>query len=81
MQKIIENGITVLSADDGMRLTDGSSFVSTVRLGKEDDGNGWTEITEAEAERRIEAMYPSDEADMATEEDYQTALRELGVDV
>lgn len=81
MQKIIENGITVLSADDGMRLTDGSSFVSTVRLGKEDDGNGWTEITEAEADERMEAMYPSSEEDAATEADYQAALRQMGVQV
>lgn len=81
MQKSTENGVTVLTADEGMRLTDGSSFVSTVRLGVEDDGNGWTEITEAEAEQRMEAMYPSDEADVATEADYQAALRDMGVDV
>ena len=81
MKKNIENGITVLTTDEGMRLTDGNSFVSTVRLGKEDDGSGWTEITEAEAEQRMEAMYPSDDADMATEEDYQAALRQMGVQV
>lgn len=49
MQKIIDNGTTVLLADNGMMLTDDSSFGTTVRLGKEDDGEKWYEIT-AEAD-------------------------------
>lgn len=48
MQKIVENGTTVLLADEGMMLTDNSSFGTTVRLGKEDDGATWYEITEEE---------------------------------
>ena len=51
MQKIIENGINVLTADDGMKLTNGEAFGSTVRLGVHDSESNWYEITEAEAER------------------------------
>ena len=55
MQKTIENSTTVLLADEGMMLTDNSSFVTTVRLGKEDDGATWYEITEEEYIRLTEA--------------------------
>ena len=54
MQKIIENGITVLTADSGMKLTNGETFGSVVRLGIYDSENNWYEITEEEAQRRIE---------------------------
>ena len=78
MQKIIGNSTTVLLADKGMMLTDGSSFVTTVCLGKEDDGASWYEITEAEAE---ELMNDESTEDKATEADYQAALRRMGVEV
>ena len=78
MQKIIDNGTTVLLADDGMMLTDDSSFGTTVRLGKDDDGAKWYEITEEEAEKR---MNDEPTEDTATEADYQAALREMGVNV
>lgn len=55
MQKTVDNGTTVLLADDGMMLTDGSSYVTTVRLGKEDTGESWYEITEEEAQERMSA--------------------------
>ena len=74
MQRTIENGINVLRADEGMMLTDNSSFGTTVRLGKGDDGAAWYEITAEEAEKRMQ------EGD-ATEADYQAALREMGVKV
>lgn len=70
MQRTTENGITTLKADDGMYFTDGESFVTTVILGKDADGAQWYEITEEEAA-----------ADDATDEDYQEALREMGVKV
>ena len=78
MQKIIENGCVVFLADDGMMLTDGSSFGTTVRLGKGDDGATWYEITVEEAEKRMNEDPTEDEA---TEVDYQNALREMGVRV
>ena len=79
MKKIIDNGTTVLLADDGMMLTNDSSFGTTVRLGKSDDGAKWYEITEEEAEERMAEDIPNEET--ATEADYQAALREMGVQV
>lgn len=79
MKTVIENGTTVLYADKGMVLTDDSSFATTVRLGKEADGSVWYEITEEEAEARMEEDIPSE--DEATEADYQAALRRMGVEV
>ena len=79
MQKIIDNGTTVLTADPGMMLTDGTSFGTTVRLGKEADESVWYEITAEEAEKRMNEDVPTE--DDATEEDYQSALREMGVKV
>ena len=78
MQKIIDNGTTVLLADEGMMLTDNSSFGTTVRLGKGDDGSKWYEITTEEAEKRMNDEPTEDDA---TEADYQAALREMGVNV
>ena len=78
MQKIIENGTTVLLADDGMMLTDDSAFGTTVRLGKGDDGSKWYEITAEEAEERMNQEPTEDEA---TEADYQAELRRLGVEL
>ena len=78
MQKMIDNGTTVLLADDGMMLTDGSSFGTTVRLGQEDDGEKWYEITAEEAQKRMNEETTEDEAGEA---DYQDALREMGVKV
>ena len=79
MQKIIENGTTVLLADEGMMLTDDSSYGTIVRLGKSDDGAKWYEITEEEAEERMAENIPNEE--IATEANYQSALREMGVKV
>lgn len=78
MQKDIDNGTTVLRADDGMMLTDGSSFGTTVRLGKEDNGDAWYEITAEEAEKR---MNDEPTEDGATEADYQAELRRMGVKI
>ena len=60
MQKTIDNGTTVLLADEGMMLTDDSSFGTIVRLGKEDTGESWYEITEEEAQERMAQDIPSE---------------------
>lgn len=78
MQKTIDNGTTVLLANEGMMLTDDSSFGSTVRLGKGDDGAKWYEITAEEAEKRMNDEPTEDDA---TEADYQAELRRMGVKV
>jgi len=51
MQKTTDNGVTVLTADAGMRLTNGDAFGTTVRLGKGASANEWREVTVAEAEQ------------------------------
>lgn len=76
MKKVIENGITVLTADNGMKLTNGSSFGSVVCLGVHDSEDNWHEITEAEAEKLMAV-----EDEEPTAEDYETALAEMGVEV
>lgn len=85
MTKTIENGVTVLTASEGMKLTNGSSVGSVVRLGKEANEAEWYEITNEEAEEIInrDPSDPSDPSnpDEATAEDYQSALREMGVKV
>ena len=77
MKKAIENGITVLTADNGMKLTNGSSFGSVVCLGVHDSEDNWHEITEAEVENLMEV----EDDEEPTAEDYQTALAEMGVEV
>jgi hypothetical protein len=61
-----------------MMLTDNSAFGTTVYLGKESDGSTWYEITAEEAEKRMNDEPTEDDA---TEADYQSALREMGVNV
>lgn len=41
---------TILIADEGYMLTNGSTIGSVIYLGKNDSANNWQEITEAEAE-------------------------------
>lgn len=77
MKKAVENGITVLTAENGMKLTNGTSFGSVVCLGVNDSESNWHEITEAEAEK----LMAVEDDEEATEEDYQTALAEMGVEV
>lgn len=61
--RITDNGITVLSPAEGMRLTDGETVADgEVYLGANAAPDAWREVTEteadeirAEAERRAEA--------------------------
>lgn len=69
----------VLIAKDGMVYTDDSTYGTTIVLGKGDDGSKWYEITAEEAEKRKNEDIPTE--DEATDEDYQNALREMGVKV
>lgn len=39
---------TILTADEGMLLTDGKNFVKAIRLPEEADEKVWDEITEEE---------------------------------
>lgn len=53
MQKTTKNGTTVLTADEGLVLTNGQAYGSTVWLAPSDSPDNWREITEAEAERMM----------------------------
>ena len=66
-----------IKADEGMMLTDGNAFGTTVYLGKYDSIDNWHEITEEEAERLQNIETPTEEE--ATEADYISALERLGV--
>lgn len=48
MQKTIENGVTILTADENMMLTDGSTFGTVVYLGVQADETVWREVTKEE---------------------------------
>ena len=73
--RITDNGITVLSPADGMRLTDGDTVADgEVYLGENSSPDAWREVTEeeadaiiAEAERKAEeeASVGSDIYDVA----------------
>lgn len=55
--RITDNGITMLTPDDGMRLTDGETVADgEVYLGANAAPDAWREVTEMEAEQiRAEA--------------------------
>lgn len=72
--RITDNGITVLTPADGMRLTDGETVAEgEVYLGANASPDVWREVTEAEAEHMMESE--------VTEEDKDAALRRFGVEV
>lgn len=47
----------ILTADEGMYLTDGQSYGKTVVLPEDADATAWKEVTEAEAKTRMEEYY------------------------
>ncbi len=65
-----------ITADKGMKLTNGTAFGDTVFIGRNDAVDNWHEITKEEAERLQSEGAPTNEA---TEADYISALEELGV--
>lgn len=67
-----------LVASEGMMLTNGTAYGRVVYLASDDSADNWYEITKEEAEARMAEIPVEDEA---TEEDYQSALREMGVNV
>lgn len=65
---------------DGMTLYNGEVLSKEIYLGVNDSVENWREITDAEAEI-IENSEQASEEEQATDEDYQKALRELGVKI
>lgn len=62
----------VLIASENMVYTNGETYGTMIFLGTGDSPDNWYEITAEEADKRMNG-------EEATEEDYQSALRELGV--
>lgn len=67
----------ILRANDGKVLTNGKTHGRVVYLAEGDDGSAHYEITEEEYEKIIDVTPEN----MATEQDYQNALRSMGVGV
>lgn len=75
-----------IEASEGHVLTDGKNYVRRTYPASGLSADGFYEITEAEYEAIMEAKAAEedddeDNPDRATEEDYQQALREMGVSV
>ena len=70
---ITDNGITVLSPADGMRLTDGETVAEgDVFLAANAAPDAWREVTEAEAEE----IRAGAERMMQSEEEWKAAAKE-----
>lgn len=74
------NGLRRIVPSDGMTLYNGEVLSKEVYLGVNDSAENWREITDAEAEI-IANNEEASEEERATDEDYQKALRELGVKI
>ena len=72
---IIEDN--VITPDDGMTLTNGEVYSKRVYLGVNDRPENWWEIPDSEVPDPDEPAT----GDEATAEDYQAALKRLGVEV
>lgn len=66
----------VLTARKGYVYTNGETFSTVIRLGKNDSADNWHEITEEEAERLQSEETPETDNE-ATEADYINALEDL----
>jgi hypothetical protein len=78
----IINGIRVVTPESGMWLCNETDRVISdkVYLGVNADKTMWKDITEEE-KARLEELWNSDDFQNATEQDYQNALAEMGVDL
>ena len=65
-------------ATEGMVYTNGTDYARVSFLADTDSPDNWWEITEAEYEAR---KAEETAEDVATDADYQSALREMGVKV
>lgn len=66
-----------LIADEGYVYTDGKIYGSVIYLAEGVSADNFKQIPREEYEQMLNA----DESELATEEDYQNALKEMGVDV
>lgn len=78
----MENKFQVITASEGMVLTNGEAYGKDVYLGVNDSPDNWWEITEEEYAEILRTQEESGfvpGTDNATEVDYQNALKSLGV--
>ena len=73
----MDNSRVTLTADEGYIYTDGEVYGTVIYLAEGVSADNFKQIT---IEEYNEIMNP-DENELATDEDYQNALREMGVDV
>ena len=78
MTREIISGIVVLRADPGAYITNGDTFTDSAWLGKNANEADWRDATAEEYEAWQRQDDPSE---AATAEDYEAALKELGVRV
>ena len=74
----------ILYANDGMMLTNGITYGKEIILAEGLDGNDFYEITEEEYNTLFEAdeMVEADNGfNQISEDDYQNALRDMGVEI
>jgi hypothetical protein len=69
--------MTVIKARDGYTLTNGETYSKKIYLGIHDSPDNWHEIPDDEVP--VEPAEPT--TDEATLDDYETALRSLGVNL
>ena len=76
------NGQRILTSEDDKWLCNANSkdIGKKVQLGKNADASEWVEITEEE-KLQLESEWNAEDFSQATEQDYQKALAEMGVDL
>jgi len=72
---MIKTYLTMLKADEGMVLTDGTNYCSSVLLREGQTEEGWSEITQEEYEE-IMKQQEEEESSSATEEGNETQPEE-----
>ena len=71
----------IKKATEGMIYTNGKDYARVAFLYAGDSPDNWWEITEEEYKAKMAEQAAEDDAEVATDADYQSALRELGVKV
>ena len=65
---MIKTYLTMLKADEGMVLTDGTNYCSSVLLREGQTEEGWSEITQEEYEEIIRPQEEESSSSSATEQ-------------
>ena len=71
------NNRIVLTADEGYVYTNGEIYGTTIYLAENMNADDFTQITR----EKYEQIIKDQNSELANDEDYQNALRELGVQI